>query len=75
MTKPDPCPKHACGFWGIPLEKVDSLKDISDDKYECCLWHEAKEKCSRNPRFSDDPSAEDYFDPAPDELQDEDEED
>jgi hypothetical protein len=70
VTKTEPCPKQACGFWGIPLEKLGSLKDLSDDKFECCLWHKSKEKCSWNPRFLADPSAEDYFDPASDELQD-----
>jgi len=69
VTKAEPCPKHACGFWGVPLEKVESLENLSEDKYECCLWDELKEKCSRDPRFVADPAAKDYFDPADDELQ------
>ncbi len=67
MTEAEYCPKQACGFWGIPVEKLGSLKDLSDDMYECCLWHESKQKCSRNPRFVGDPRAKDYFDPAHDE--------
>jgi len=69
VTKAEPCPKHACGFWGVPLENVESLENLSEDKYECCLWNELKEKCSRDPRFVADPAAKDYFDPADDELQ------
>jgi hypothetical protein len=70
MTNAESCPKHACGFWGVPLEKVGSLEDLSEDKGECCLWHESKEKCVHDPRFTNDPDAQDYFDPVPDELED-----
>lgn len=61
MVKVEPCRKHACGFWGIPLGKLPKLKELSDDKFECCLWHESKKKCNRNPRFQSDPKAQDYF--------------
>ncbi|MBI2859009.1 MAG: hypothetical protein HYX90_08020 [Chloroflexi bacterium] len=67
MVKGEPCPKHACGFWGMPLGKLPKLKELSDDKFECCLWHESKKKCNRNPRFQSDPKAQDCFDPASDE--------
>jgi len=65
------CPKQECGFWGVPLEKVTSLADLTEDQFECCLWHEVQLKCSRDPRFANDPDTEDYFDPASDdELED-----
>ena len=73
MTALQPCPKCGCGFWGILLEKMpDDLRDLSDDLFACCLWHETGVKCSRDPRFLNDPEAEDGFDPVDStELEDE----
>ncbi len=65
------CPKHECGFWGIPLEKLGDLRSLSDEQYECCLWHETHEKCRRNPCFRNDPDAEDCLDlVTPEEFED-----
>ena len=67
----EPCPKHECGFWGIPLEKLCDLRSLSDEQYECCLWRESREKCRRNPRFQNAPDAEDCFDPVtPEDFED-----
>lgn len=65
-----PCPKHGCGFWGIPLEKVHDLASIREEQFECCLWDEIKVKCSRNPRFFHDQRAKDCFDAVSDEIKD-----
>jgi hypothetical protein len=66
------CPGHECGLWGVPLEKVVDFTNISEDQFECCLWHEVQEKCSRDPRFRSSPDAEDHFDPMPpEEIEDE----
>ena len=72
MTRTKVCPKDQCGFWGIPLKSLDDLRSLSEKQFQCCLWHESKAKCSRDPRFTNDPDAEDYFDPvAADEFEDE----
>lgn len=60
------CPHEECGFWGIPLEKLPvlSVEAIRAAAHECVLWHGEEVKCIRDPRFSQDPEAEDLFDPA-----------
>ncbi len=60
------CPQEECGAWGIPLENVEQLatltpEDLDPAKQECCLWHELEMKCLRDPRYRDEPEAEDCF--------------
>lgn len=60
------CPREQCGAWGIPLEGIEAVatltpEDLDPANEECCLWHEVELKCIRDPRYAQDPEAEDYF--------------
>ena len=58
------------------MESVEALafltpEDLDPANEECCLWHEVELKCIRDPRYSQDPDAQDYFGPADDEIPEE----
>lgn len=64
MTLLKTCPKRGCGFWGVPLDTITSLWEVSEEKFVCSLmWYSPGVKCIRDSRFANDPEAEDYFEP------------
>lgn len=74
MADQERCPEEECGSWGIPLESMEALatltqEDLDPANEECCLWHELQAKCIRDPRYSQDPEAEDCYNSA-DEIED-----